>query len=104
MALPKYFGCPRSEAETRDEEDAVTAGVLRDSTFAADLAARRADVPEVNLEPFREPFRDADLADFAFKWMDLAATDERLADFFAVFDFAFAFVAMGAATYTDYAS
>jgi hypothetical protein len=66
--------------------------------------ARRVDVLAAAFEPFREPFLETAFAGFAFKWIDLATEEGRLADFFMDLDLTFAFIAMGPATYTDNAS
>jgi hypothetical protein len=81
------------------EAAVIAAGVRRVSTFACFLAWG-ADVLAAGLDPFRE----AALAGFAFKRIDLAVTTVRLAAFFADFGLSFAFIAMSPATYTDYAS
>ena len=77
--------------------------VLLDSTLVA-FDDRIADVFDTGLDPFREPATAARFAVFGFSRTDLTAADARRTGFFIDFDFAFAFVAIGAATYKGYGS
>jgi hypothetical protein len=77
--------------------------VLLDSTLVA-FDDRIADVFDTGLDPFREAAAAARLAVFGLSRTDLTAADARRTGFFIDFDFAFAFIAIGAATYKGYGS
>jgi hypothetical protein len=84
-----------------DREGRLSAtGVRRDSTVAS-FECRRADsLLLVRFAPFRETLEVTGFPVFAFKRIDLEATDARPAGFFTAFVFGFAFVAIRAGTYT----
>jgi hypothetical protein len=98
--LEKCFDRDRSGGLDREDVEGGAETVLRDST-RADFADPRVDVFDVGLEPFLELPTDTDFRAFALSRMDLTGADARRAAFLGVFDFAFAFVAINAATYTD---
>jgi hypothetical protein len=77
--------------------------VLLDSTLVA-FDDRIADAFDAGLDPFREPATAARFAVFGFSRTDLTAADARRTGFFIDFDFVFAFIAIGAATYKGYGS
>ena len=62
------------------------------------------DVLDVGLDPFREVLTETAFRPFALRRIDLTAEDEPREAFLGGFDFAFAFVAISAATYTVNAS
>jgi hypothetical protein len=99
--LEKCLDLPRSGAAERF--DATGTGVLRDSSFAGFMAVRD-EVLAAGLAPLPEPFLDTTFAVFAFNRIDLEVDALRLAAFFTDLDFALAFIAIGPATYTGYAS
>jgi hypothetical protein len=82
---------------------ATGAGVRRGSIFAGFMAVRD-EVLAAVLEPLLEPFRDNTFAVFAFNGIDLEADALRLTVFLMDLGFAFAFIAIGPATYTGNAS
>jgi hypothetical protein len=99
--LAKCLDLTRSgEVDRADDERA--AAVLLDSTFTG-FEVLRAAVFDAGLELFREPFRDAAFAGFAFRRTDLALEDDRPEAFFVALGFCFALVAINAATYKGYA-
>lgn len=67
----------------------------------AGFAARRAEAfDRGGLDPFLDAAEDEALAGLAFKRRDLESADARRTAFFVAFDLDFAFVPIGAATYT----
>jgi hypothetical protein len=77
--------------------------VRRDSIFAGFMAVRD-EVLAAGLDPLLEPFRDMTFVAFAFNGIDLEVDALRLTVFLMGFAFAFAFIAIGPATYTGNAS
>jgi hypothetical protein len=64
----------------------------------------RADSLDLGFDPFLEMLAGVAFAAFLFKRKDLAVAEARLPAFLVAFDFAFAFVTINAATYTNYSS
>jgi len=84
----------------RDEAGSAATEARVDPTFDGCRVAPLARA----WDAFLEPFEGASFRDFCFKRTDLVAADARPVTFFAGFDFPFAFVAINAATYTNYVS
>jgi len=80
--------------------DATTTEFRRASTFEG----CRADSLDLGFDPFLEMLAGAAFATFPFKRKDLCVAEARLPAFLVAFDFAFAFVTINAATYTNYSS
>ncbi len=104
MALPKCLDRARSGEVDREEAPPAATEVRRDSTVASFPVRCAADPFERGFEPLLDPLDEAAFGRFAFKRIDLAFEDVRLAAFLAGFDLTFAFVTINAATYTGYAS
>ena len=100
MALSKCFDRARSGEVDREEVAGTTTELRRVSIFDG----CRADSLDLGFDPFLERLAGAALAAFLFKRKDLDAAEARLPAFFVAFDFAFAFVTINAATYTNYSS
>lgn len=99
IAFSKCFDRVRS-GEIREEVAGTTTELRRGSIFDD----CRADFLDLGFEPFLEISAGTAFAPFLFKRKDLGVAEARLPAFFVAFDFAFAFVTINAATYTNYSS
>ena len=100
IALSKCFDRARSGEVDREE----VAGTTTELRLVSIFDGCRADSLDLGFDPFLEILAGAAFAAFLFKRKDLGVAEARLPAFLAAFDFAFAFVTINPATYTNYSS
>jgi hypothetical protein len=100
IALSKCFDRARSGELDREEVDGTATELRRGSIFDS----CRTDSLDLGFEPFLEIVAGDPFAPFLFMRKDLGVAEARLPAFLVAFDFAFAFITINAATYTNYSS